>query len=421
MSNTVIEHAIAIPTKQRHVWEYIRDIGRHPHWRVDCTSISFLSNQISGRGTRWRSIQSSGKAQVIEITAWYEGLGFEYVIVDGGSFTTNRGRLRLQEVPEGTIVQWMFSYELTGFLSGLRNSVVIRRKIDNEIIDSLRNLYTIVKQARGDEQFRAHDASSFPREAPDVEARANYQPRYPSALEQKADSIHAAPEAPASEPRSTKPEGISEPPVIDDDTQPNIPVQGDAPTTQEALQEPTFLKDIPTASPQKPIEATEPQIIQAPPVEVAKTPEIADSRDLEEAVKLTPEEVPALLDSATIPAPQKPSQVEVSTPPELLPEPSTSGSKSADLPRLPGLPDDEITDTSKISVFEIFGLPKPSDTELVRAIRLEDERPDPPSPSEAAAFMDGAATEPDIEPEPQKRSGLRAALRRKHSKVRQPK
>ena len=58
--------------------------------------------------------QFSGKGKndvVVEISAWYDTLGYEYRIVDGAKFGENQGRIRLQEVAEGTLVRWIFQYE----------------------------------------------------------------------------------------------------------------------------------------------------------------------------------------------------------------------------------------------------------------------------------------------------------------------
>lgn len=424
MSQTVIEHAIAIPTKQHHVWSYIQDIRAYPQWQVDCESISFLNNQITGRGTRWRSIFTNGKAQVIEVTAWYEGLGFEYTIVDGVEFTTNRGRIRLQEVPEGTIVQWTFSYELTGFLSGIKNTLLVRRKTDHAITDSLRNLYTLVKQKRGDEQFKAHQASSFSRSAPDVEERAKYQPRYPSALNQGIQSAGLVEEAPSPELESISSGLIPEPALTDEDTQPNeaIPAPSEQAPLPEQLSEPSFLKDVPLAtssSQPEEIQSTqipEPKTTPVQPLETSPVP-------MSEPQISTPETIIQSEASPPTEQPITPKEEPIPSKPEVSKQEQEAEKPvgATSLPALPGLPDNEMMDTSKISVFEIFGLQKPSETEPITAITDEDLAAATPSSSEIAAFMEGAPTKADLEPEIPKRFGLRASLRRRKSKVRQPK
>lgn len=284
---TMIDHAIAIPTRQANVWEQIRDIRKNPVWQANCKQVQFLTSNQSGRGTRWRIATAQGKEQVIEITAWYEGLGYEYRIVDGVPYASNRGRIRLQDSPEGTIVQWTFSYELKGFLSGLRNSLSIKGNVDSDIIDSLRNLYTHVKNLKADEQFVPEESKSYLKLAPDVDARSQYQPRYPSALDSRpeGEAISSQETLVSAQPVSSVPM-IEEPPVAADDTQPNPsvqpaaelpvsppPVQSDSfmpktvqadtlPTLKDLVEEETVTAPKPATSETKP----------APPVQASPSP-----------------------------------------------------------------------------------------------------------------------------------------------------
>jgi uncharacterized membrane protein len=406
MSNTVIDHAIAIPTKQRNVWEHISDISKFPLWQVDVQTISFLSSKHSGRGTRYRVTTSRGAEQVIEITAWYEGLGFEYFIVDGTSFTNNRGRVRIQESTDGTIVQWTFSYELTGFLSGLRNSLSVRRGLDNDIIDNLRNFYTYIKELRGEEKFAPEEAKSFMQDAPDVVARSQYQPRYPTKSET------GLPRVPQSTAATTAP-SIFEPPLAEEDTKPNPAIQQEPIPTVPTMPEPTFLKDMPDFS----------QIPSANQVKPEPLPRIEESQIETETVTVpTPPQV--TVDSTTI------STLQPETPSTLVESDATISDVEADAiytKPLAGLAPVKATDTATISVFEIFGLPKPSETENLRTIQEEAPQltlEDPlieASTQQIRAFTDIEPIVPDIEPEATQRTGLRASLRRKTTRVRLPK
>jgi uncharacterized membrane protein len=445
MSSTVIDHAIAIPTKQRNVWEHLRDIQQYPVWQVDKESISFLTTKRSGRGTRFRTTTARGTAQVIEITAWYEGLGYEYVIVDGTHLSNNRGRIRLQESPEGTIVQWTFSYDVSGFLGGIRNALGARRRVDNDIIDSLRNLYSYIKELRGEEKFIAEESSAYLKEAPDVEERSKYQPRYPSKLEQEAaqavsdtpepqafDSVRFErpkpetreivdiPEPPEPEVVPPEPEPIqtaariTEPPVMEEDTTPNPSIAEEPKSAAKPLPEPSFLKDIPDFSQAAP----EPKLKPEP---LPRLDEVEDTTE-----------------SLTEPAPQPANESTVIQPrePELEAFESVPDMESGyDIPPL-ALSDESDDDTSRISVFEVFGLPKPSETENLRAIddeilageeeltdvaSFELELESEPNTEEVKAFMADTPIEPDIEPESAPRRGLRAAMRRKKTRVRLPK
>lgn len=423
MSSTIIDHAIAIPTKQRNVWEQISDISKFPLWHVDTKTVSFLTTKHSGRGTRYRATTRRGRERVIEITAWYEGLGFEYIIVDGSPYASNRGRIRLQESTDGTIVQWTFTYELTGFLSGLRNSLVVRRGIDNDIIDNLRNIYTYIKELRGEENFVPEESKSYLKEAPDVLARSQYQPRYPS----KSEPI--VPITPETAPASVS--GIVEPPLVEGDTKPNPSVQPEATPPAEPISEPTFLKDVPDFS-------------QAPSETQVKP---------EPLPRFTEAEIET--ESLTAPTPaqshERPSvlPVQAQTPPVQAEEPVPQAAASSEpivsedsdeidadavyTDPLPGLETSTTDDSSKVSVFEVFGLPKPSETEKLTAIQEAEifslpidltAEPDPvieANTEQLKAFTDDAPIVPDVEPEAPKRTGLRASLRRKKTRVRLPK
>src|SRR5687768_12356722 len=114
-----IDAAIHIPAPPRVVWDYISDITNNTRWQIDCRSVTFLTSKKEGPGTRWRTTSDKGNDQVVEITAWYEGLGYQYTFIDGAPFRESIARIRLQEIPEGTVVQWTLTYEAGGVLGGL--------------------------------------------------------------------------------------------------------------------------------------------------------------------------------------------------------------------------------------------------------------------------------------------------------------
>lgn len=409
MSNTVIDHAIAIPTKQRNVWEHLSDISKFPLWQVDVQSISFLSTKHNGRGARYRVTTNRGAVQVIEITAWYEGLGFEYIIVDGTPFTSNRGRIRIQESTDGTIVQWTFSYELTGFLSGLRNSLSVRRGLDNDIIDNLRNFYTYIRELRGEEKFNPEDAKSFIQEAPDVIARSMYQPRYPTKSETAVPPVSKP--APATAAR-----GIYEPPLTEEDTKPNQAVKQEptAATPPVApMPEPTFLKDMPDFS----------KIPSAAQVKPEPLPLIEESQ-IETETVTAPTPPPITLESASILTTQPTMQSSQIVEPA---EPAVSDAEADAIYTKPlaGLSSTSTTDSAKVSVFEVFGLPKPSETENLRTIQEEPQAASAPvieaNTEQIRTFTDKKPITPDVDPEATQRTGLRASLRRKTTRIRLPK
>lgn len=478
---TVIDHAIAIPALQGIVWQQLSAIQNNPMWQVDSERIAFLTTNHNGRNARWRSTMANGKECVIEITAWYEGLGYEYVIVDGVPYQENRGRIRLQEVAEGTVVQWTFNYEMSGALSGLRNSLGVRRQIDADIVDSLRNLYSYIKSLSGEDTVDPSDVKSIMRDAPDVEERAQYVPRHPTTIDDRPSVGAMSPAADTSPPMSDsifQPPAaaqpslvIPEPPVADDDTQPNPRIQTGTipPVPDMPLQ--SFDDDV-FAPPQKrdsfefPSPFVEQEDVElfpfddepiAPAASVAQTiddpvvstpfvperqPETPQEdlslfeiaqRSLEAeapsaqdsivseppAARLEPSEpiIPAQLDPV-----EKPSELR-KTDELAIPSPSSALVQTQELPVPPEVREAKPTDTARISVFEVFGLQKPSETQEMSRVDLEAaqalEAKLDAEDNTAAFFKSQAPIVPDIEPI-SGRVGLRARQRQYRARVRRP-
>jgi hypothetical protein len=173
------------------------------------------------------------------------------------------------------------------------------------------------------------------------------------------------------------------------------------------MPEPTFLKDMPDFS-QKP---------SASQVKPEPLPRIEEAQ----------------IETETVTVPTPPPVAEstlIATPPvEPAPEPTVNDVEADAIYTKPlaGLPPVKATDTATISVFEIFGLPKPSETENLRTIQEEAPQlilEDPlieASTQQIRAFTDIEPIVPDIEPEATQRTGLRASLRRKTTRIRLPK
>ena len=182
----VIDLEILIPASPDYIWRFLGNITSAANWQEGLTAISFLTTQHEGKGTRWRSSGAKGNDMIFEATAWYDTLGYEYTIVDGGGFGNNQGRIRLQEVPDGTLVRWTFNYELGGVLGGIRNAMRLKRNTTKQIQASLRNLHKIVLHETGG--ISTHDARATVREAPDADERSLYKPRHPSAFADTAEN-----------------------------------------------------------------------------------------------------------------------------------------------------------------------------------------------------------------------------------------
>lgn len=406
---TVIDHAIAIPTRPSVVWDVIRDISNNSAWQSDSQRVQFLTTARYGRGMRWRNTNKANKEQVIEITAWYEGLGYEYRIVDGSVYPNNRGRIRLQESPEGTVVQWSFSYDVNGLFGGLRNNFGLKGRADKQIVEGLKKLYVFIKDSKADEQLIPEESKSYLQEAPNVQERASYQPRYPiKTKSQEMRAIQVDTEDRFKPPAEHVPTPlIEEPPLADEDTRPNPAI-----AASEPVAEPSFLESLPADS-----------------VSSNSLPTI-DSALEEETVRAVDETADETL--PTLPRSQQkatPVSNEIG-----LSERSTQeneaiadvpltdeGANKATLESITPNQDVSKLDTAKISVFELFGLEKPSETEQVVAIRTTSTGeiliPEPPR-----SFMDSAPIIPDVQPERHtRRRGLRASLRSQLKRIRVPK
>lgn len=166
-----LDRRILIPAPQAAVWAVISDLAHSGIWNADWQQVAFLTTKREGRATRFRCRDSKGKEAVVEITAWYNGLGFEYTYIDGIGLKSPVGRIRLQEIPEGTIVQWTFQWE------GSRGAA---RKLEGRLEDHLKALYRQVTQAG--RQTMSGSKSSM-REGVNFHDRTHYQPRHPSAMQ----------------------------------------------------------------------------------------------------------------------------------------------------------------------------------------------------------------------------------------------
>lgn len=333
----IIDQRILIPARQEVVWAYISDFSKNTEWQADCQGVSFLSTRHDGVGTRWRSTTDRGKDAVLEITSWYNGLGYEYAVVDGVALKNTKGRLRLQEIPEGTVVQWTFSFDGGGVLGGGRAA----RQYDSIMAASLKALY---KQIKAISQSGDIAARSLIREAPDVEARAAYVPRHPPAVGEATDQAEDAVLLPvASEPTVgvedaalvTAIDLSAEPPVAVEDTKPRPPA-ADEPTGDERF---------------------------------APKPEAAAS--VSEATPPEPPSTPEPAPAATVPAADSPE------PPDRTAAAVAAAAAAATLPP---------ADAHGKSIWEVFGVDRPTDEAEAsqEAAPAEADQPEVEAVSEAA-------------------------------------
>lgn len=364
---TVIDQRILIPAGPQVVWEVISDINHNPNWQADCQSISFLTSLRAGPGMRWRCTSPSGQEFVIETTAWYDRLGYEYTYIDGAPFRTSKGTIRLQEIAEGTIVQWTLNYEVGGVLGGMRNALGVRRHFSGVMEDSLKGLWTYLKESGKARQ--SHEAKSLMRDALDYEARAQYTPRHPSRLAERE----------ARPPIVEPPAALEEPPVSDEDTRPNpaLVTEPEAAETASTAAEaqPQMAEAKPDVRGTDEWKATpaEPEMarFQRPAIPEPPMPLDTPSKPVEpvefqpdEDIHIAPEpqaELPQTKSEA--PLEEAPVEASPAVPPVAAPV-ETQAPASDFGPKI----DTTKVDTREISIWEVFGVLSPSDTERMKAI-----------------------------------------------------
>lgn len=283
-----VDQRILIPMPQQVVWEFLSQLLNNSLWQQDCAHVSFLSSKHTGVGTRWRSTGANGHDTVYEVTSWYNGLGYEYRSIDGGQLRGVQGRLRLQEIPEGTIVQWTFSFDSGGALSGLRG---VSRKVDATMAASLKTLYRQLKSSTPRPETGV--TPSLMQDAPDVSGRTSYQPRHTPVFSEPNSPPPTAASVPTllSEPPVVIGDAQSvrtvdlpaeEPPVTLEDTRPRPAISAEAPaeTAPASEAEPDFLSDLPPAPRPRPSDVetmlleppAELELPQAEPAEVSAPP-----------------------------------------------------------------------------------------------------------------------------------------------------
>lgn len=167
---SLIDQRILIVAPADAVWSHLTATTTLPKWNRLTKQLSVLSTHETGVGARRRCTDDRGRTTVEQITAWVENIGYEYVMVDG-PYRNIKGRVRLQAVADGTIVNWTVDYQLKGPLAGLRNVLLFRRGYQRMMADSLRELRKVVEKSgvRLDPEKQARFAMQAD---PGIEARA---------------------------------------------------------------------------------------------------------------------------------------------------------------------------------------------------------------------------------------------------------
>jgi len=435
-----IDQRILIPAPQDGVWAYLSEISNNPSWQTNCRAISFLSSKRQGVGTRWRATDDKGHDTIYEILSWYNGLGYEYTCIDGCAYHESRVRIRLQEIAEGTIVQWTYSFEPKGVLSGLRGN---SRQLENSIAASLKSLYRQIKIAHKSGQLTPR---SLMQESPDVGGRSAYQPRHIPQFDEKKLTPDM-PMQPIAEPPILEDDGqeftafdFDEPPIVESDTRPHPIItetgESSALKAENAAAEipnlpepePDFLKDVPSQPEaalsldfdlDMPVAGTSETFVDdaifAPPPELEASAKPLPSQVMTEALDFPVSEaaVEAVVE-AEVALISEPDDPVISLQPELAPKiealdspetPNQHPSESA----LPAIP---LKEGESRSIWEIFGVTKPS----------EIEGEGPASLAAVEAVVSNAVAAPITKPDSPFvfRHGFRARERRKIARIRYP-
>jgi hypothetical protein len=388
-----IDQRILIAAPAEAVWMFLSDPTLLVKWNKGCKQIMILSTRTTGVGTRRRATDENGRTIVEEITHWLDNLGYEYVMVDG-PYRSYKGRIRLQAIPEGTIINWTVEYRLRGLFSGLRNLLSFRHRMESTMERS---------GARIDPERQARFAM---RAAPSAEARA------------------ASASVPSGEPKPAKPQA---PVVLGDDDVPDSvpPVEPTVPTVvhvsttdapvppaeNDQTKEPSFVAKL-TASEMPAVKITDtsasladtkphkPQGLREALARAEQEKEIPDktpATDSEQwdpaaptvpialvAPPLEPEpetqtmEVLPLAVPDTLPE-QVPTPRSIVLPVEGQPLKEDGVSHEAGLP-----PPTHLADTGEISIWDVFGVVPPSErtrTDLeaiIASLQTPSEAPKPP-------------------------------------------
>lgn len=209
---TLIDQRILIDAPPQIVWDYIADPAKITRWHAAYRSISVLTTQQTGLGTRRRCTMADGSKDTIEqITAWVEGLGYEYTLIEGGRYRSFRGRLRLTAGPDGTTVQWTVTYRPRGPLGALRSLLGGRREMQAMMADSLRRLRRQIDELglRMDADYRQRVSM---RGRLNHSERLEYQRRHAPPLEAVPEGEGGAAEGMPAAP--VPPVPVGEPPLV---------------------------------------------------------------------------------------------------------------------------------------------------------------------------------------------------------------
>ncbi len=452
----LIDQRILIAAAADAIWTYLTKPEYVTRWHLGCKQLSMLTTHTQGVGARRRCTDQRGKSIVEEITAWIENIGYEYRVVDG-PYRAFRARFRLQPAPEGTIVNWVVEYRRRGAFSGLREAFGGRRRTEARMVESLRALRKLVERsgARLDPERQARVAMQA---APDAAARAARGAeviRTQELLAQQAKPIVIG-EDDLPEPLTSAPTLVHQPQPVADPSfvsklsavempavavpPPSSSAQADTkPRKPKGLAE--ALQQTPSPKPVRPTDddivwdssaRTVPISLVAPPLAPAEPTQALEATPPKPtpAPRTLPEIAPT--PAAGLPLPKVPMR-EGDTPPAkpTTPLPNREKAPSGTLAAVeqntpapqPEAADESaqpttIYDTGEVSIWDVFGVPRPSEktrTDLHAIVASFITPAEESRPPELDSAPSATAASERVQHPPR-----RATLRRKaHLRVRQ--
>lgn len=136
---TEFEHRILIPLPTVQIWAILLDWTRIPQWQPEVSSVEIIRSHTRNQFPSLRLTTVHKKIWVMEVTAWYDSLGYEYRM-SRDDLRECFGRWRLRGIPEGTVLASSISYTakaLSVRRKRLENSNVERLRLFRELAQSL--------------------------------------------------------------------------------------------------------------------------------------------------------------------------------------------------------------------------------------------------------------------------------------------
>lgn len=113
-----IEVAVVIDVPPERVWADLVDFRSHPEWMDDATTVHFLTDQISGIGTRIEVATRVGPLRatdLMDVVEWDEG---KVIAVRHVGSVTGYGRFEIRPEGAGTELRWLESLRFPWWMGG---------------------------------------------------------------------------------------------------------------------------------------------------------------------------------------------------------------------------------------------------------------------------------------------------------------